>query len=88
MYQFDQIIDRRGYSSKWDKPLYPVAQDKPLIPMWIADMDFATPPCVTDAIRQRLEHPTFGYCDTDPRFAQAGVDWARARRGVTDLKPE
>ena len=70
MYQFDQIIDRRGYSSKWDKPLYPVAPDKPLIPMWIADMDFATPPCVTDAIRQRLEHPTFGYCDTDPRFAQ------------------
>lgn len=88
MYQFDQIIDRRGYSSKWDKPLYPVAPDKPLIPMWIADMDFATPPCVTDAIRQRLEHPTFGYCDTDPRFAQAVVDWARARRGVTDLKPE
>ena len=88
MYQFDQIIDRRGYSSKWDKPLYPIAPDKPLIPMWIADMDFATPPCVIDAIRQRLDHPTFGYCDTDPRFAQAVVDWARARRGVTDLKPE
>ena len=31
------------------------------IPMWVADMNFATAPAVTEAIRKRLEHPLFGY---------------------------
>ena len=61
MYQFDQIIDRRGYSSKWDKPLYPVAPDKPLIPMWIADMNFPVVPTIQQAMIRRSEHPAFGY---------------------------
>ena len=86
-YNFDEVIDRSGNrAAKYDERRKNFGTDD-VIPLWIADMDFATPPCVTDAIRQRLEHPTFGYCDTDPRFAQAVVDWARARRGVTDLKP-
>lgn len=88
MYDFDRKVDRSGYSLKWDQPLYPVAEGKPLIPMWIADMDYATPDCVLDAIRRRLEQPTFGYADPDPAFAQAVVEWARQRRGVEDLKPE
>ena len=88
MYDFDQRLDHRGFSKKWDSPRYPAAADKPLSPMWIADMDFPVPGCVLDAIRERLEHPFFGYCDTDPRFAQAIIRWARDRWGVTDLQPE
>ena len=37
MYNFDQKLDQRGFDVKWDAPRYPVAQDKPLIPMWVAD---------------------------------------------------
>ena len=89
MYDFDQKLDQRGYDVKWDAPRYPVAQDKPLIPMWVADMDFAVPDCVLDGIRARLDHPAFGYCDSpDPRFAQSIIDWMRERRGVTDVRPE
>lgn len=88
MYDFDQVLEHRGTSTKWDAPRYPAAADKPLLPMWIADMDFAVPDCVLDAIRARLAHPVFGYCDTDPRFAQAAIDWAKARRGVDDIAPE
>lgn len=89
MYNFDQKLDQRGFDVKWDAPRYPVAQDKPLIPMWVADMDFAVPDCVIHAIQNRLKHPTFGYCDDpDPNFAQSILHWVRGRRGVTDLRPE
>ena len=88
MHNFDRSIDRRGFSKKWDLPRYPSASDKPLSPMWIADMDFAVPDCVLDEIRARLEHPVFGYSDPDPRFAQAVIQWAQDRHGITDLQPE
>ena len=88
MYSFDQKLDRRGFSKKWDNRLYPVDGEKPLCPMWIADMDFAVPDCVLDAIRSRLEHPTLGYCGLDPRFAQSAADWARTRWGALDVRPE
>lgn len=88
MDQLDCSVNRHGYSKKWDEPLYPVAADKPLLPMWIADMDFPTPDCVLSALRKRLEHPTFGYCDLDDRFYNAIMEWAAKRRQVTDLQPE
>lgn len=88
MYNFDQMIDRAGLSKKWDNRLYPVDEGKPPSPMWIADMDFAVPDCVLDAIRGRLEHPTLGYCDLDPRFAQSAADWARERWDASDIRPE
>ena len=54
---FDAILDRRGTSSsKWDK-----YQNQDVIPMWVADMDFAAPPAVIAALKDRVEHPVFGY---------------------------
>jgi len=88
MYDFDQIIDRRGSSKKWDNRLYLVDGTKPLSPLWIADMDFPIPDCVLSAIRTRLEHPILGYCDIDPRFSQSVAGWAERRWGVTGLQPE
>lgn len=56
MFDFDKIIERRDTgSSKWSK--YP--QD--VLPMWVADMDFPSPPEIVDAIRHRLDHPCLGY---------------------------
>lgn len=88
MYNFGQMIDRSGFSKKWDNRLYPVDEGRPLSPMWIADMDFAVPDCVLDAVRERLEHPTLGYCDLDPRFARSAADWARKRWDAPDVRPE
>ena len=54
---FDAILDRQGTSSsKWDK-----YQNQDVIPMWVADMDFAAPPAVIAALKDRVEHPVFGY---------------------------
>jgi len=54
--QFDNIIDRRSANStKWNK--YP----EDVLPLWVADMDFATPQPILDAIREKLSHGTLGY---------------------------
>ncbi len=54
---FDSDIDRRATSSlKWDK-----YQGTDIIPMWVADMDFPSPPEVIEALHRRIEHGIFGY---------------------------
>ena len=56
-FDFDQIIDRRPTASfKWD--LY---KGKDILPMWVADMDFRSPPEVIEALKNRLDHGVFGY---------------------------
>ena len=56
-YNFDKVVNRRGTSSvKWDK-----YKDQDIIPMWLADMDFPSPPAVIEALHQRVEQGVFGY---------------------------
>jgi cystathionine beta-lyase len=55
-HDFDRIIERRGTgSSKWFK------YDEDVLPLWVADMDFASPEPVVRALRERVEHGVFGY---------------------------
>lgn len=58
------------------------------IPMWVADMNFATAPSVTDAIRERLEHPIFGYFSPREEYFESIVRWQTERNGMEDLKAE
>ncbi len=56
-YDFDRVIDRRGTGSfKWDR-----YSGRDVIPLWVADMDFASPPAITEALRRRVDHEVFGY---------------------------
>ncbi|MFC1502315.1 MalY/PatB family protein [bacterium] len=56
-YDFDTPVDRRQTGSiKWD-----YYDDNSIIPMWVADMDFQSPPVVLDALHQRIDHGVFGY---------------------------
>lgn len=60
-YNFDEIIERFGTNSvKWDS-IKSVRGHDDLLPLWIADMDFRTPPFVMEALRKRLEHEVLGY---------------------------
>lgn len=60
-YNFDEIIDRHGTDSvKWDAVSERWGRND-LLPMWVADMDFRTPPFVMDALKKRLEHEILGY---------------------------
>ena len=56
-YNFDQCPDRRGFGSlKWDK-----YQDREILPLWVADMDFVTAPEILSGLQARLDHGVFGY---------------------------
>lgn len=81
MYDFDRYIERRGSGAiKYDglKQWY---GDSELLPMWVADMDFATPDFIIDALKQRLDHPIFGYTIEPERYRPSIVEWLYNRHG-------
>lgn len=74
-YSFDKVIDRRGSGCiKWD-------YNPEVLPMWVADMDFETPPFIMEALRRRLEHGVFGYTMVQPEYYEAIINWFGKRRG-------
>ncbi|MBQ7952536.1 MAG: PatB family C-S lyase [Alistipes sp.] len=74
-YNFDQIIDRRGSGAIKCDGLEQWYGNSELLPMWVADMDFATPGFIIDAIKARLEHPIFGYTMEPERYRKAIISW-------------
>ncbi|MDE6271867.1 MAG: PatB family C-S lyase [Muribaculaceae bacterium] len=86
-YDFDQIIERKGTGAlKTDALLERFGRDD-LTALWVADMDFATPPFIVDALRRRLEHPIFGYTVEPADYRPAIIDWLRSLHGV-EVRPE
>jgi cystathionine beta-lyase len=74
-FDFDTGIDRRDSDShKWRK-----YKDQDVIPMWVADMDFASPPAVLQALHQRVDHAIFGYAEPMPRLKEAVVEHLHQR---------
>ena len=79
--RFDEQIERRGTDSfKWDDNRRLFGRSD-LLPFWVADMDFATPQPILDAIRARCEHPVLGYGIRSDEYYQAIQDWLRERHG-------
>jgi len=69
-FDFDTPIDRRATdSNKWGK-----YAGRDVLPMWVADMDFAAPPPVLEALHRRIDHAVFGYGDTPPSMVEAVVE--------------
>ena len=68
---FDEVIDRSGtHTSKWGK-----YAGRDILPFWVADMDFAAPPFVLQAIEERLAHPILGYTRPPAELSEAFVAW-------------
>jgi cystathionine beta-lyase len=77
-FDFDRVVARRDSASfKWDTDA-----DAEMLPMWVADMDFATAPAVIEALGQRVQHGIFGYAKVPPAYYQAVVGWFERRHGV------
>ena len=74
-YNFDEIIERRGTGCvKWDE-----MPSDDIIPLWVADMDFAVAPAIREAVRRRAEHPVFGYTHVQPDYYDAVISWFHHR---------
>ena len=71
--RFAPSVDRRNTSSiKWDK-----YGGRDILPMWVADMDFPSPPSVLLALRERIDHGVFGYTHPPVSLIEAVRDYAR-----------
>ena len=93
-YDFTSIIDRRGRDALaldglGSSPGF--APDPPregfdVIPMWVADMSFATVPAVPAAIAERAAHPLFGYFQPPESYYDAIIRWQESRNGAVGLE--
>lgn len=85
MFDFDRVIDRRNtHAAKWDNMARLSGITAPdAIPMWVADMDFAAPPGVTEALLAEVNRGTHGYYADTGSWAEACAAWMAKRH---DLK--
>ena len=71
-YNFDKVINRfKTDSIRWDQ------YDSSVIPLCLADMDFESPPCVLDAMKNRVEHGIFGYSHAPNNFKEDIADYVK-----------
>jgi len=91
-FDFDTVIDRSGtFAAKWDFTMAAHGQDAPAaqfegdgpepISMSVADMEFAAPPCVLEAMAARVRHGVFGYTAGSDTYREAVAGWQQARHG-------
>ena len=80
-YNFDEIVDRsNNYAAKFQEAELHYGTNN-VIPLWIADMDFRTAPCIVDAIRERADQGIFGYTWRTPKYFEAIAAWQQKRNG-------
>lgn len=95
-FDFTSIIERKGLDAIAVDSLGAMpgfAPDAPQegfdpIPMWVADMNFPTAASIVDAMKDRLEHPAFGYFEARQEYFDAIIRWQNKRYGVKDLSAE
>lgn len=90
-YDFDRKVDRKATNDmKWHAKAVssylhrPVPED--MIPMWLADTDFACAPVIVEALKKRVEQEIFGYCAPMESFYKAVCYWQKTRFGW-DVEP-
>ncbi|HIP72857.1 MAG TPA: aminotransferase class I/II-fold pyridoxal phosphate-dependent enzyme, partial [Anaerolineae bacterium] len=90
-YNFDTEIERRGTgSAKWefihegelfiqtDRTDWKYGNER-LLPLWVADMDFRSPPAVVEALTKRAQHGIFGYTSPTDSYYTAVTNWMQRR---------
>ena len=83
MIDFDQGIARLGTDSvKWDGRSAAFGTDD-VVPLWVADMDFASPPAVRAALAKRAAHPVYGYTQAPERLYDSLIGWQKQRHDWT-----
>ena len=99
-YDFESIIERHGQDAlAVDRPAQhrelgegyfsiPVKEGFDIIPMWVADMNYAVAPSIPRAIKKRMEHPVYGYFEPRKEYYDAIIKWQTERNHVEGLTPE
>ena len=91
-YDFTSIIDRSGKDALAVEAIdfagtkLPVREGFTRIPMWVADMNFATAPGIQEAVINRVNHPLFGYFNPPAQYYKAITDWMEKRHGIKGIE--
>ncbi|HHV85294.1 MAG TPA: putative C-S lyase [Petrimonas sp.] len=87
-YNFDEIIDRsKSHSVKLNRLKAVFGRDD-LIPLWVADMDFLSPPAITEALMERTRHGIFGYTVSYEEYYLSIINWLRNRHNYQVYRNE
>lgn len=91
-YNFTDVIDRNGKDAIAAEVIpYSDVQVKDgfdRIPMWVADMNFATVPTIPQMIKERAAHPLYGYFNIKDEYYDAIIRWQQKRHGIQGLTRE
>lgn len=88
MYNFDVVPNRRGTNSiKWDRADKAYGGEN-LLPMWIADMDFAVAPPIVEALHKKADEAVFGYTFLSDDYYNAVINWMKSRHNFEVAKEE
>ncbi len=74
-----QVIERSSSSAEKYQLRERLFKTEDILPMWVADMDIVTPPFIAQALRERLEHPIFGYEEMSESAYEAQIAWLQRR---------
>jgi len=86
-FDFDTVVNRRNSNSmKWDLGAH-LFGEQDILPMWVADMDFSTAPCVIEAVQKQAESGIFGYTLRPEAYGGAVIGWLKRRHGW-EVNPE
>jgi len=85
-YDFDEIINRSGSHCVKIERMPDIWHRKDLLPLWVADMDFKTPPCIIDAVKKRLVHEVLGYTCPHEGYYDSIIRWVQKRYGMEVCK--
>ncbi|MEM7407443.1 MAG: MalY/PatB family protein [Pseudomonadota bacterium] len=92
-YDFDSTYERRGtHSIKWEfivrngaiepwDEAHPERGEEQILPLWVADMDFAAAPEIAQAIQARANHPVYGYASIPRGYRELVAGWQQRRNG-------
>lgn len=95
-FDFETVLDRHGKDAlaidglRKDLEFTPEPPEEGFtsIPMWVADMNFATAPSITEKIIERAKHPIFGYFDLSEEYFNSIIDWQKKQNDVENLQAE
>ena len=81
-YDFDEVISREGTNCEKLDARERLYGRGDVIPLWVADMEFAAPPAVLNAIRKRAEHPILGYSYRSDQYWNSIIGWVEQLQEV------
>ena len=85
-YNFDEVVCRKHTDALKLEALAPRWGRTDLLPMWVADMDFKTPPFIVEVMKKRMECEVFGYTAKPESWYEAIISWQKRRHKWTITK--